>query len=171
MSPLAPPRPTTDRSSEGTRAVTRSEGPSFVDELNLRDRYINSGHIAGRFSRPLWDVFDKLRSMESWDDGWNGFAAKAPTQASIRKARAWILEMYSEVTSSGQRWLDPFVTADVNGEVLFEWRTTTKDLSIYIDENETTFIKDLGPEIGSEMIDGDASTPKTRRELWAWFTE
>lgn len=171
MSPLAPPHPTTGRRSEGTRAVTRSKGPRFVNELDLRDRYINPGHIAGRFSRPLWDVLDKLRSMEGWDDGWNGFAAKAPTQASIQKARVWIGRMHSEIENSGKRWLDPFVTADVDGEVMFEWRTKTKDLSIYIDEDETTFIKDLGPEVGSEMVDGDASTPKARRELWAWFTE
>jgi hypothetical protein len=151
--------------------VTRREGPRFIDELGLRDRYINAGHIAGRFSRPLWDVLAKLRDMEGWVDGWNGFAAKAPTQASIEKARAWILQMHSEIANSGERWLDPFVTADVDGEVLFEWRTKTKDLSIYVDENETTYIKDLGPEVGSEMTDGDASTPRARRELWAWFTE
>lgn len=170
MSPLAP-SPAVGRRSEGTRAVTRPEGPRFIDELNLRDRYINSGHIAGSFSRPLWDVYDKLRSMEAWVDGWNGYAAKAPTQASIENARAWISRMYSETANSGKPWRDPFVTADVDGEVLFEWRTKTKDLSIYIDEDETTYIKDLGPEVGSEMLDGDASTPRARRELWTWFTE
>lgn len=168
---LAPPRPTNGHRSEGTRAVTRSEGPRFIDELDLTDRYINSGHIAGSFSQPLWDVYNKLRSMEAWTDGWNGYAARAPTQAAIEKARVWISQMYSEVVNSGQPWRDPFVTADVDGEVLFEWRTATKDLSIYIDENETTYIKDLGPEVGSEMVDGDASTARVRRELWTWFTE
>lgn len=171
MSALAPSHPTAGRRIDGTHATTRSEGPRFVGELNLRRRYIDSGHIAGRFSHPLKDVYDKLRIMEAWADGWNGFGARAPTHTAIESARVWISRMYSEVVNAGKPWRSPFVTADVDGEVLLEWRTKTKELTIYIDEEETTYIKDLGPEVGSEMIDGDASTPRARRELWAWFTE
>ncbi len=170
MSPLAP-YPVTGRRSEGTHAATRSEGPRFIDALGLKDRYIHSGHITRNFSQPLEDVYDKLHIMETWADGWNGYAARAPTQAAIENARAWISQMYSEVENSGKPWRDPFVTADVDGEVLLEWRAKTKSLSIYIDEDEITYIKDLGPEVGSEMIDGDASTPSARSSLWAWFTE
>lgn len=170
MSALAPSYPA-GRRSESTHAATLFEGPRFMEDLNLKRRYVDSGHLAGRFARPLKDVYAKLRSMEDWSDGWNGYAARAPTTAALNEARKWITRMHAEVVLSGKPWQDPFVTADVDGEVLFEWRTKTKDLSIYIDENETTFIKDLGPEVGSEMVDGDASAPKARRELWAWFTE
>lgn len=153
---------------EVTRAMTSPGGPRLLDKTD--SSYIASGQIAGDFRQPLWNIYDRLRTIETWTDGWNGYEALAPSQKTIENARAWISQMYLEIPDTGMRWKDPYVTADVDGEVLLEWRAKDKSLFIYIAEDEATYIKDLGAEVGSEMIDGDASTSQSRRKLWEWFT-
>lgn len=122
------------------------------------------------FSTPLDETLDQLAKLKTWERGWNGYDVDAPNLESIRAAELWIKKMYNDVFFSLKSWQSPHITASEDGEVLFEWWHGDKGLSVYIESSSRTyFIKDWGPDIVSQMEDGEANSSNIRRNLWSWL--
>ena len=66
-------------------------------------------------------------------------------------------------------WLEPNVTANAEGEVVFEWRHGIKNLTIEIGNQSAMYVKDWGADINTEMEDGQADSPTVRQALWKWL--
>jgi hypothetical protein len=111
----------------------------------------------------------KIYSLLTLPDGWNGYDGCAPKHSAVKRAYHWVNLLYHEVTSSGQKWLDPNVTANGEGEVVFEWWQGSKKLTIYIGDQSAEYIKVWGPDINTNMDDGQADSPDMHGSLWKWL--
>lgn len=114
---------------------------------------------------------DKIVDLLTWPEGWNGYDVAAPNPNAVRHALSWIGYMYKDALTTGNEWREPHVTADEDGDVMFEWWNGEKGLTVYVSEEGASYIRDWGPNITSEMDDGEASTPESRRMLWAWLAD
>jgi hypothetical protein len=114
-------------------------------------------------------TFDKIYNLLALPDGWNGYDGSVPKYGAVEYAHHWINLLYHEVTSSGQKWLDPNITASGEGEVVFEWWQGSKKLTIYVGNQSAEYVKVWGPDINTDMEDGLADSPDMRGLLWKWL--
>lgn len=123
------------------------------------------------FDTPLWEVTDQISELLRWPEGWNGYDVAAPNHRAVNHAYSWIRSMYEDALAAREDWRKPHVTADEDGDVMFEWWNGEKHLTVYVSEQEASYVTDWGLDITNEMDDGDASTPENRRRLWMWLTD
>jgi hypothetical protein len=121
------------------------------------------------YKKEISSILEKLKELSTWPEGWNGYDALAPKQEAIQYASQWIERLYREIIDLPLDWLEPNVTASAEGEVAFEWRQGTKNLTIYIGNQSAEYGKDWGTDINTEMEDGPAESPIIRRALWKWL--
>lgn len=117
----------------------------------------------------ILSTFENLSDLLTWPAGWNAYNALAPDYKAVQYAVHWIELFYQEVDASGQKWIEPNVTASAEGEVVFEWWCGTKGLAIYVGNRSAEYLKDWGANINIEMEDGYANSPDIRRDLWTWL--
>ncbi len=131
-----------------------------------------SGDAIGSFVRPVGAIAKTLADLDvlhTWDDGWNGYDAAAPNPKAIIRARHWIMGLYSQVLLSSHRWMEPNVTADSGGEVVFGWWCGKKELTIYVTGESAEYMRVWGPNVASDMSEGDAGPVLARLALWQWL--
>lgn len=56
---------------------------------------------------------------------------------------------------TGLQWCEPHVTASIEGDPVFEWWRGKKKLTIYFHERSAEYVKVWGPNVHSEMEDGE----------------
>lgn len=109
------------------------------------------------------DVVDLLKRREGWD----GYDAPKPKPESVAAAYEWVRGLYRDVR--GVLWEEPLVTADEEGDVVFEWWRGRKKLTVYVSLETAEYVKVERRDIGTEMHDGAIETDRGRRELWNWL--
>ncbi len=114
-------------------------------------------------------TIEEIRRLRRLSSGWNGYDVKAPDFGAVENAVTWIKDMYEDALKTGKGWRKPHVTADENGDVTFEWWNGGKGLTVYVSEQEASYITDYGSAIVHEMEDGPASTSEERQGLWLWL--
>jgi hypothetical protein len=115
-------------------------------------------------------ALDRLAALRERAVGWNGYDALAPDRAAIAFAEAWLAGLYKQVTAQGAPWLTPHVTSSAEGEVVFEWWNDPRKLTVYCTAEDANFVKVWGPDMVTQMEDGDATSPAARQQLWMWLT-
>jgi hypothetical protein len=115
------------------------------------------------------ETINEIHELLKLPPGWTGYDVAAPRFSAIEAAVSWIKELYVDVQAMGAEWHAPHVAANADGDVLFEWWNddTEKGLAVYVSENGANFILDWGTDLETEMEDGDATTPESRRKLWS----
>ncbi len=111
----------------------------------------------------------KLYNLLTLSDGWDGYDGCAPTYDIVEYAQHWLFLLYREITTSGNKWCDPAITASSEGEVVFEWWQEPKKLTIYVGNQSAEYVKVWGPDINTDMEDGSANSPDMRDSLWKWL--
>jgi hypothetical protein len=61
-------------------------------------------------------------------------------------------------------------SASGDGEVGLAWEHGIKWLTMYIGNQSAEYVKSWGPDMETEMEDGNANTPHMRLLLWKWLT-
>jgi hypothetical protein len=115
-------------------------------------------------------ALDRLAALRERAAGWNGYDALAPDRAAIAFAEAWLAGLFQQVTAQGAPWLAPHVTSSAEGEVVFEWWNEPHKLTVYCTAEDANFVKVWGPDMVTQMEDGDATSPAARQQLWRWLT-
>jgi hypothetical protein len=115
-------------------------------------------------------TLSQIRALRAWKAGWNGYDALAPDPDAVTHALEWIQKMYKDVRDSGRAWIAPNVTASADGDVVFEWWSGEKKLTVYVSAQEAEYVTVAGPDIFADMGDGDTQTAESRRTLWVWLT-
>jgi hypothetical protein len=87
----------------------------------------------------------------------------------IENAKAFIQNAAYELSEMHQSLIQPSILADVTEEVVFEWWSGKRKLSVYIGEKAIRYIKVWGIDINQEMEDGELSTGSKFSDLWAWL--
>ncbi len=140
--------------------VTSNYSPAFRQDTKFGIDKV----VANRaFNNTLEEVYNLL----TWQDDWNGYGASAPRLDAILYATSWISNFYTLVTDSD--WSNPNVTAGAQGEVVFEWWNGPKKLTVYVSDQNAEYVQVWGPDIYTDMADGDAKSIEVCRELWAWL--
>jgi len=148
-------RPTSDRIFYDVRHVAVGDDPAFVHE---------------NFRTPLAGTSQKLGQMLSWQENWNRHGAAKPNALSILNALRWIDHMRIDLASARMRWREPYVVPDANGHIVFEWSCRDRTLSIYISPDTVEYLKVKGPNIYSDMEDGEI-VADDYLDLWRWLME
>lgn len=132
--------------------------------FSLTTRRANPIALVVELTETVKDVYG-LRDLSPED----GYDVEAPNLKTIEKAASWAIRMYWDALETGRGWHKPHITADQDGDVMFEWWNRDRALTIYVSEDDVTYIKGWGLDIENDMEDGEATTSEIRRTLWAWL--
>lgn len=159
---LSPPERSAEKSAPTAAASHSYDVRRVSEDVEAESLYKN-------FHAPLSEVENKVSSLLTWPEGWNGYDVAAPRPDAVRHARSWIAQMYGDVRAMGGEWHNPHVAADEDGDVMFEWWNDGKGLTFYVSEESATYLIAWGTSMVSQMEDGEAATSETRQRLWAWL--
>jgi hypothetical protein len=123
------------------------------------------------FHTPLRKTITQTIDLLTWPEGWNGHDAAAPDRASVEHALAWIRNIYEDTLTANGAWIPPHVIADAHGNVVFEWWEGYKKLTVYVSPDTVEYVKVWGPDMFSDMEDGELARAEDHRTLWRWLTE
>jgi hypothetical protein len=57
------------------------------------------------------------------------------------------------------------------GEDVIEWWHGDRKLTVYLDDDKIDYLKVWGPDVHSQMQEGELDSDERLRELWAWLNE
>lgn len=124
-----------------------------------------------RLVAPLELTTADLLGLLNRREGWNGYDAAAPDPDAVAQAYGWITRLFAMAVMTGLPWIAPNVTAGPDGEVVFDWWRDDKSLTVYVEAQDTQFLRATGSEPGAEMVDGGAESLETCISLWSWLTK
>lgn len=136
-------------------------------ESSVEPQYVLKKRLHKNFRTPLSDTEKDLADLLTWPEGWDGYDAPEPNPASIDHACLWIRELYRDVRDV--LWIRPLVTADEDGDVVFEWWKEHKKLTVYVSSDAIEYVKVDRSGSSSEMRDGSITASKEGRALWHWL--
>lgn len=110
----------------------------------------------------------KLQNFKNLSDNWDGYGSASPSENTIAKSLNWLNEEYDEIFNYGLFWRQPAISLSADGEVVFEWWSNNKKLTIYIGEEAMEYVRVWGANIDSEMEDGTLELGQFIN-LWAWL--
>jgi hypothetical protein len=120
------------------------------------------------FLPPLSALAVRITNLLTWPKEWDGYQL-APSRDAVTQAFLWIKQLYMSASTKGE-WMDPLIVADAHGNVVFEWLNDHKRLVVYVSPTSVEYLKAWGPDIWSDMEDGEIEAPGKRDELWRWLT-
>lgn len=121
------------------------------------------------FRTPLAYTRRRLARMLDWQEDWDGEGSAKPNVYSIIKARRWIGQMRADATDTGKGWEEPHTAPDENGDVAFEWWNGDHNLIVYVSPDTIYYLQAWGPNIGSQMVDGEINGAEDNKKLWLWL--
>ena len=157
--------------------VSRAEEPTAEVTPTTVNYFVHPGigdgeprPIYRNFGEPHWGTKTEIAALLSWPEGWNGYDATAPNPDAVRQAYSWIEDLYEITLTTDKGWIAPHVVADAHGNAVLEWWEGQKKLTVYIHPETVEYVKVWGPDIFSEMEDGEVEGIEDRRALWNWLT-
>ncbi|MFV8628543.1 hypothetical protein ACNRDB_03490 [Ralstonia pseudosolanacearum] len=108
-----------------------------------------------------------LESLRALDDDWDGFGSDKPKESAINAALVILPELFASAEQLGG-WTLPNISANEGGEVVFEWRSENKKLSLFIKGDGTDFLMAWGAHMEHDMADG-ALAVGGFADLWQWL--
>lgn len=130
---------------------------SFASSLALPDAYPVNGEIKQRRIRATLEQFiSRIDSLHSWPENWDDNGSAKPKPASIQNAIMLGRQIYSIIIKNEYEWRMPFISADEEGDVVFEWWYQDRNLTLDVSARNVTF---------SETRDADSSPKITMGNL------
>lgn len=130
----------------------------LIVDTNLFERFAN---------KALRDTLIDIYELLTWDAGWNSYNAPKPERNAVVHAGQWITDFFREVADLG--WIQPNVTSGPEGEVVFEWWSGERKLTIYVGEQAAEYVQVWGTDIHAKITDGVIESIHARRLLWMWL--
>lgn len=127
-----------------------------VVSLPARDPHLTQSHAS----------LDRLAALR---DNWDGHGSRRPTAASLERARQ-LLEDAFRITNETTGWQAPHISASEDGEIVFEWWNGSRKVTIYVGDEQSSFLKSWGPHVVDEMSDG-LLVENWDPGLWVWLFE
>ncbi|WP_371142386.1 hypothetical protein [Burkholderia cepacia] len=110
-----------------------------------------------------------LKAVAALPANWDGFDSDAPSGEAVGRAFQLLVDLYRQSTSCiHAKWVNPHVSASEHGEVVFEWWKRDRKLTIYVGADKTEFLRVGGPNIDSDMFDGELVGTQFVG-LWLWL--
>lgn len=122
----------------------------------------NVTYIDDYLDRSLSDSTSKLLSLLE-----NGAENElTPSLVTIEKATSFLKTLYRKFNGFNL-YEEPFVTSS-GEEVMLEWWKANRKLTIFLNDDESHFLKSWGTDLFGEMDDGDLDNENII-EAWLWL--
>lgn len=109
-----------------------------------------------------------LAELAQLQDNWDGRGSLRPSIKSISNARNLLQLVERKFRDSDSFiFVNPFISAGAEGEVVFEWWRGVRKLTLYVYDEDIEYLKSWGPHMLNDMDDGvlDGNI----EELWLWL--
>lgn len=125
----------------------------------------------------LFALHSQLDRITTLPDDWDGHGSSRPDASSVSNARQFLEDVYRQtVVASAQQtqervtpgWQAPHISANEDGEIVFEWWNGNRKLTIYVGPRQLMYIKSWGPHVVLDMEDAvllDNDIPA----MWGWL--
>jgi len=142
---------------------------SFFSGLNTPVVLETTSVVEGGIGDILHTTMTRINNLLMRQDGWNGYDVPAPNWRAIALASEWIVWMYLAAADAQYSWADPNVTSGADGEVVFEWWHGSRKLTIYVSPETVEYVQVWGPDVNTQMEDGEAESFSACQALWSWL--
>lgn len=95
--------------------------------------------------------------------------ARGASVSATNRATSWLKNMYDNLVSKSLKWQMPHINVSPEKEVVFEWWSNGRKLTIYFSDENAVLIKVWGPNIDTEMNEGDAEDLAEAIDAWKWL--
>jgi len=129
-----------------------------------------TGITRGVTSLKLYSTTAALGALRARNENWDGYGSAKPQNSAISAAMAYCGIFNEELSNSPFAWSMPHVSSNEDGHVTLEWWSLARKLTIYVTATKAKYIKVAGPNITTDMEDGDIETGQFR-ELWSWLRQ
>ena len=110
------------------------------------------------------DFINKIHSLYSRQENWDGNGSEKPKSESIEHAKKWGAQICAWIINNDYEWRIPFISSDEQGDVVLEWWYQDRNLTLDISGNEVAFSEvrqaDSSPHITNGMLKHSDIAPK-----------
>ena len=110
----------------------------------------------------------KLALIRNFDENWDGNGSARPMAEAIANAEARLPELYRLSTRVGV-WREPQISASEDGEVLFEWWSGERKVTLYFAPESMEVIRSWGANIDTEMDQSPMPSLDAFAAVWSWL--
>jgi len=157
-----------------TRAPTSQNGrvspPADAGPGDSKARETKPAPLPGAFEQAISELHS-LFEEDARRSPSGQYPGELPSRDAIESAEDRLREFGILAAEHGWAVWDPNVTLSLEGEIVLEWWNGEKKLTIYVSRDAADFVKVWGPDIDSQMEDGEISGPSGWVSLWEWLTE
>lgn len=132
--------------------------------------------ITAESERPLTTrrLREAFAALENLPENWDGRGSVAPSPQTVAAAREALALLHAGALARGVPWREPHVSADERGQVTLEWwagaGAGTRTLTVFVRPGgRVDYLKAWGPDIESEMEDGELSRLSDFAVLSRWL--
>jgi len=118
-------------------------------------------------SAELYKINCKLQNLLNLENDWDGCDGVAPSRVVVKNAIFWLDSAYDEVVEQRFSWSRPSVTLSSDGDVVFEWWSKQRKLTIYVSERNIEYLRVWGADINTQMSHGIYEG--SFADLWNWL--
>lgn len=114
-------------------------------------------------------LLEAFEQMKEWPENYDSYGSASPNSESMDHAKSWLTHMYAVLNAN---WYQPHPSADEQGDATLEFWVDEKKLTLYFSPYTVSYVKVIGPDINTEMEDGELQRPLTDGlELYNWLLE
>lgn len=113
-------------------------------------------------------LHSRIDSISTLPKNWDGHGSAKPNSNAIERARQLLEDVYSFTKATDAGWRNPHISASEEGEIVFEWESGVRQLTVYIGPSDSMYLKSWGPHIENDMEDGKLPHG-WEPSLWAWL--
>jgi hypothetical protein len=113
-------------------------------------------------------IHNKFHIIKGRQENWDDKGSKKPNSGSIYNATNILTDILNSVVENGNKWINPFISSDEDGDINIEWHFRKHQLHLEITEESTEYIKVWGENIEDEMWLGTFNK-NDHLVLWYWL--
>lgn len=117
----------------------------------------------------LFALHIQIDQLAALSNNWDGHGSVRADSLSVANAHQFLEEAYQQ-SGATAGWQKPYICASEDGEIVFEWWNGNRKLTIYVEPQQTTYIRSRGPHVLDDMEDGVLPEDGIS-SLWAWLFE
>jgi hypothetical protein len=145
----------------------KAHTPTRVDYVLHQGSGSDEPSLYKNFRNLLPETLRDIRNLLTWPEAWDGYSAPKPNPAAVEHARSWAEDLYRDVRA--ELWRKPYVSADEEGDVVFEWWNGARKITVYISPKTVEYLKVERLDTSTDMKEGSIRTAEERRLLWNWL--
>ncbi|RUR71288.1 hypothetical protein EJP67_30010 [Variovorax guangxiensis] len=110
----------------------------------------------------------KLALLRNLEEDWDGNGSAKPIAEAIANAEARLPELY-RVSARVGIWREPQVSASEDGEVIFEWWSDERKVTLYFAPESMEVVRSWGTNIDTEMDQSSLPSLDAFADVWIWL--